>query len=81
MTKQQLKFDDVITMTGNLVYKCRKCGRIDNDFPCSSALMDLTSIISEDLRISRGSKVIIHQCSENEYGVADLIGVEINKEK
>jgi len=71
-------------MSGYLIYKCRKCGGINKNIHVPDVINALTCITA-DLPLPKNWGAIIpkmtdiHCCSENELGVADLIGTEADK--
>jgi hypothetical protein len=65
------------------LYKCRKCGKIDNSLCCDPKMaMHIfhDCVVSGKSRMEVGMPVSIistHTCNRTDMGVTDLIGYEI----
>ena len=67
--------------SGYLIYKCRRCGELNKNCHVPDGTITLLSIMTKDLHLKDGStynplKIEIHNCTDGNLGIADLIGFE-----
>ena len=70
---------------GLLIYKCRRCGKETRIIHVPSAIVALTTIMSDGHTpktwgMIAGSSEICN-CKDGNLGMADLIGVQLDKEE
>jgi len=68
--------------SGNLIYKCRRCGGLDRSIGVPNLMEDLTHIVLFDNPRSEGikpHKIMTHSCEDGNLGVMDLQGGEYDK--
>ena len=68
---------------GELLYKCRQCGCIDNSLHVPNIMRTLHDIEIFGVTQNNGIKAKMtstHICDRGFWGISDLIGAEENKE-
>lgn len=77
-----------MSKTGKLLYKCRKCGKIDDSLTtcfeyAEECLCKMIATGMADVKTNNGysiSAVNWHKCKDGGIGITDIIGVGLSDE-
>lgn len=72
--------------SGILVYKCRRCNKLQKNTHVPKGMLALTSILHDgetpnEWGVMTARNTDIHFCEDNNLGICDLIGFEYDKNK
>lgn len=69
--------------SGNILYKCRRCGEIIDSMHSPRLMEDIVAFIITGNQISPGNPIgdpITHHCKDDNLGIADMIGGQFDED-